>query len=224
MFIGMSGYTKLFNSILASTIWRQDNATRIVWITLLAMSNRDGVAEGSVPGLADFARVSVRDARRALANLMAPDTDSRSKECEGRRIEEIDGGWRIINHAKYRAKMSADERREYNRVKQAEHRQRKSTNVKDVNDESALSAHTKADTKAVRTRTVAARRNAAENGKTQKPFVVIRKLAHDVFDAQGPFEDEGDFIEAVKTACARNHIGYDSRTARKAVESVLARR
>ncbi len=220
----MTGYTKLFNSILASTIWRADNATRIVWITLLAMSDRNGIAEGSVPGLADFARVSVRDTRKALANLMAPDADSRTKEADGRRIEEIDGGWRIVNHAKYRAKMSADERKEYNRVKQAEHRQRKSTNVKDVNDESALSAHTKAeaDTEARSTRTRApatpenSRRLKKKNPEDNFKVIValIRKELKQIADE--------DLIEATKTLCARRQIAYDSFVVRKAVEAVIA--
>jgi hypothetical protein len=134
----MAGYTKLFNSILASTIWRADDKVRIVWITLLAMADKNGIAEGSVPGLADFARVSVEDARRALSVLAAPDEDSRSKEFEGRRIEEVEGGWRLLNHSKYRSKMGADERREYLKQKQREYRKRRqqmSTNVNNVSDE-----------------------------------------------------------------------------------------
>jgi hypothetical protein len=118
----MSGYTKLFSSIIGSTIWREDNDTRIVWITMLAMADKDGVVEASVPGLADFSRISVDGTRAALAKLMAPDPDSRSKEFDGRRVEEQDGGWRLLNHAKYRAKLSEIERREYKRAKQAEYR------------------------------------------------------------------------------------------------------
>jgi len=118
----MTGYTKLFHSILASTIWREDDKTRIVWITLLAMANKYGVAEGSIPGLADMARVSIEDCEAALAKLEGPDKYSRTKENDGRRIEPVDGGWLLLNHAKYRAKMNQDDRREYNRLKQAEHR------------------------------------------------------------------------------------------------------
>lgn len=121
----MTGYIKLFGSILASTVWREDNETRIVWITLLAMADRDGLAEGSVPGLADFARLPVDDVRRALDKLSSPDPDSRTPDHEGRRIQKVDGGWLVLNHAKYRAKMNLDDRREYLRKKQAEHRQRK---------------------------------------------------------------------------------------------------
>lgn len=160
--MSMPGYTKLFNSILASTIWREDDKTRIVWITLLAMSDKNGVAEGSVPGLADLARVTIPECEASLVKLMSPDPYSRTTENEGMRIKKVDGGWAILNHAKYRAKMSSDERREYNRLKQQEfrsknkstRRQRKSITVNDNQSQSALSAHTdteaKADTNTVR--------------------------------------------------------------------------
>lgn len=143
--MGMAGYTKLFNSILASTIWRADMPTRIVWITLLAMADKNGVAEGSVPGLADFARVSLPECQKALDSLMAPDEWSRSQEHEGRRIIAIDGGWQILNHAKYRAKLGADERREYLRIKQAEQRRKR---VNSTVDKSTRSTHTEASPQA----------------------------------------------------------------------------
>lgn len=151
----MAGYTKLFNSILASTIWRAPDKTRIVWITLLAMADKNGIAEGSVPGLADFARVSIPACRKALAELMAPDNDSRSQEYDGRRIEATDGGWRILNHRKYRERLNTDERREYFRLKKREQRS-KSTFVQNVQDKSTLSTQAEAspstDPKNVRTR------------------------------------------------------------------------
>ena len=53
----MSGYTKLHSNIIHSTIWRAPNHVRLVWITMLALCDRDGVVEASVPGLADAARV-----------------------------------------------------------------------------------------------------------------------------------------------------------------------
>jgi hypothetical protein len=109
----MHGYTKLFGSILASTIWREDKNTRIVWITMLAMANRNGLVEGSIPGVADMARLSVDETREAIVKLESPDPDSRSKDQEGRRIVPVDGGWFLVNHAKYRGKMSKDDRREY---------------------------------------------------------------------------------------------------------------
>lgn len=152
----MSGYTKLFHSILASTIWRGDDKLRIVWITMMAMADRYGVVEASIPGLADFARVSLEDCEQALDALQSPDKYSRSKEHDGRRIEAIDGGWRLLNHSKYREKMNADERREYLRVKQAEQRQKRkrasvntqSTSVADRSGASTLSTHAEAEAEA----------------------------------------------------------------------------
>lgn len=137
----MAGYTKLFNSILASTIWREDDKTRILWITLLAMADKHGIAEGSVPGLADLARVSLADCEHSLKRLSEPDQYSRSKVHDGRRIKETEGGWQLINHGKYREKMNADDRREYLRLKQAEHRQQKSTNVNTRSAQRSMSTH-----------------------------------------------------------------------------------
>ncbi len=104
-------YTKLFHSVITSTVWRLDDQIRLVWITMLATCDRHGIVEASVPGLAHVAGVSPDDVERAVATFLAPDAYSRTKDHEGRRIELVDGGWRILNHAKYRAKMSEDERR-----------------------------------------------------------------------------------------------------------------
>jgi hypothetical protein len=137
----VSGYTKLFSSIIGSTIWKADNEIRIVWVTLLALADRHGCVESSIPGLADFAHVSLPDCERALEALGSPDPYSRSKDLDGRRIMPIDGGWQLVNHAKYRAAVSADDRREYLRKKQREYRLKvhvntQSTNVNNVSDKS----------------------------------------------------------------------------------------
>jgi len=170
----MAGYTKLFNSILASTIWRSDDKTRIVWITLLAMADKDGICEGSIPGLADLARVSVEDCEAALAELMAPDKYSRTTEYEGRRIEPVDGGWLLLNHAKYRAKMSEDDIREKNRQRQAKWREKHKSNAssnaesQDVtlsNAESRQSRHTEAE---AYTKTKEEEKNIVANAPSSK--------------------------------------------------------
>jgi hypothetical protein len=118
----MNGYTKLFQDIVTSSIWGENDKTRIVWITMLALADRDGVVRSSLGGLAHQARVGKEDCEAALKKLMAPDDDSRSKEFGGRRIEPTDGGWLLLNHAKYRSKMGMEERREYLRMKKQEYR------------------------------------------------------------------------------------------------------
>lgn len=121
----MAGYTKLFSEIIHSTIWQESDQTRIVWITMLALSNKYGDVSASVPGLAHTANVSLPECEKALEKLLSPDPYSRSIDYEGRRIKIIEGGWNILNYQKYRNKMRAEERKEYLRIKQAEYRSKK---------------------------------------------------------------------------------------------------
>src|SRR6266446_3587224 len=149
--MAIQGYTKLFSSIVTSTIWTESNETRLVWITMLALSDKDGVVPASVPGLANLARVSLEECEQALGVLAGPDKYSRTTEFEGRRIEKIDGGWRLLNHGKYRRMLSTEERREYLATKQREYRSRvkqSSTSVTDVSDTDTRLTHTDADTEA----------------------------------------------------------------------------
>lgn len=112
---------------------------------MLALKNKSGIVEGSVPGLADMARLNLADTVEALKTLSEPDEYSRTKEFEGRRIQEIEGGWLVLNHEKWRKKMSADERRDYLRIKQREHRERVNKSVNKRGQSSTLSTHTEAE-------------------------------------------------------------------------------
>lgn len=123
------GYTKLFGCIVASTIWRKDNATRLVWITMLAMKNERHIVEASLPGLADLARVSFEDCEKAIKKLESPDKYSRNQENEGRRIQKCEGGWLILNGEHYRKLMSTEERREYQKLYHRKYRAKKKNNV-----------------------------------------------------------------------------------------------
>lgn len=121
----MAGYTKLFSEIVTSTIWQEDDKTRIIWITMLALSNKYGEVSASVPGLAHTAHVKLTECEKALKKLEAPDRYSRSQEYDGRRIGRIDGGFKILNYGKYRERMRSEDRTEYLRIKQAELRARR---------------------------------------------------------------------------------------------------
>lgn len=105
----MAGWTKLFSSIVTSSIWCEDDKTFRVWVALLALSDQEGIVEGSVPGLANLCRLQPAEMRAALEKLASPDPDSRSPEFEGRRIKKIEGGWRLLNYEKYRQKAVAGE-------------------------------------------------------------------------------------------------------------------
>lgn len=137
----MNGYTKLFSTILTSTIWQEPIEVKVLWITMLALSDKNGYVSGSIPGLAHVAGISVEDCQKAIESLTAPDRFSRTKVEDGRRIRETDGGWDLVNHAKYRVLLSVEERKEYNRRKQQEHRERE--RVANVKTASNLSANVK---------------------------------------------------------------------------------
>src|SRR4051812_30962366 len=123
----MSGYTKLFGSILNSTVWvGQTPATKLVWIVLLASADRDGIVTASVAGLAKLAEVKRAECERALKLFLAPDPDSSSREHDGRRIEPVDRGWRILNHAKYRDLQGREDQLVSQRERQKRYRDRHS--------------------------------------------------------------------------------------------------
>lgn len=132
----MSGYTKLFASIVGSTIWQEDLATKVMWITMLAMSDSEGIVEGSVPGLAHIAGVTVQEAERALEKFQQPDKYSRTPDYDGRRIEVVDGGWLILNRAKYRDKDWQEDKAE--RRRKVNHRYYESQKLRPNSDRKSL--------------------------------------------------------------------------------------
>ena len=115
----MAGFTKLFSSILTSSVWQEDDKTRLLWITMLASADADGRVEAAIPGMAMLARISIAECEHGLEVLLSPDEYSRTTEHEGRRIEAIDGGWLILNYRKYRDSARPASRAEYHRKRRA---------------------------------------------------------------------------------------------------------
>jgi hypothetical protein len=132
----MDTYVKVFQSILDSTVWQENLPTKVVWITMLAMKDRRGYVGASIPGLAKRAGVTLGECEEALQKFLAPDPYSRSTANEGRKIGPAQGGWMVLNHEAYRNKMSAEDRRDYQRVKQSEYRARKKSQ-RELNHEAA---------------------------------------------------------------------------------------
>lgn len=149
------GFTKLFSGLIHSTVWREEMHVKVVWITMLAMADKNGHVLASMPGLADAARVSMEQCEEALGRLAAPDKHSRTKTNQGRRISEIDGGWAILNYAKYRAHRDTEARREQVREAVSRYRERKRAVINVSHGEPRLSqAEAEAE---------------AENGRKEEP-------------------------------------------------------
>ncbi len=98
---------------------------KVVWVTMLAMADSRGRVLSSLPGMAHIAGVSMEQCQDAIAKLTGPDPYSRTKEHEGRRIQECDGGWLLLNYLKYREMRDQDERRIQTREAVSRHRARK---------------------------------------------------------------------------------------------------
>jgi hypothetical protein len=115
-------FVKLDCGILDSSLWAEDSDTCKVFLTMLAMCEPEGLCRATAPGISHRARLSLSVVKKALAVLESPDSESRSEEEDGRRIERVDGGYHIVNYLKYRAKSSLEERREQVREAVARHR------------------------------------------------------------------------------------------------------
>jgi hypothetical protein len=89
------------------------------------MADKNGEVQGSIPGIARVAGVTLDDCNRAIKRLTSPDLYSRTKDDEGRRIEEIEGGWALINHGKYRDMASREDSKDAAAKRQARVRERK---------------------------------------------------------------------------------------------------
>ncbi len=122
-------YNKIFTKILDSSIWLEQAHVRLVWITMIAMQDKDGlVSLSGVGNVAQRARVSDQEAADAIHILESPDTRNPGQEHEGRRLERIPGtGWVVINSKKYRDIVFAEEARRLNRERVQRYREKAKT-------------------------------------------------------------------------------------------------
>lgn len=170
----MTGYTKVFNSILTSTIWQEDSDTKVVWVTLLALADANGVADATIPGLANLAGVPLAKTIEAVKKFMAPDPYSRTKTDGGRRIMEVEGGWLLLNHAAYRQRRDPEARRAQNKLAQQRFRDKNADSKPIVSQCKPMSAQAEAE--------AVTEANNSSAALTSKPSV--SKRATEEFDTQ----------------------------------------
>lgn len=95
-------YTPVFREFTTSSMWAESPATRCVWLWLMLNADPEGCVPGTIPGLAVAANVSLDETRAAVDKFMAPDPDSNTPDHEGRRLEKVPHGWRILNFEYWR--------------------------------------------------------------------------------------------------------------------------
>ncbi len=149
------GYSKLHSSLVNSSLWCERDDVRLLFITMLALADYNGDIFGSWGGIARQANIQYppdEDERDPFVILMEPDADSsdifRNPENEGRRVEEIAGGFHIINYPFYRGLRNDDDRREQNRQAQSAYRKRNKPKSAKVSQGNPQSAHAEAEAEA----------------------------------------------------------------------------
>ena len=208
----VGGFTKLFASLIHSTVWRADMHVKVVWITLLAMADRRGQVWASLPGLADASRVSFAQCQDALNILSSPDAYSRTKANEGRRIRDIEGGWEIINYLKHRAMRDEEERRLQTRAAVARFRAKKSresVTVSQRKPRKPKQAQAEAEAEAVQDQDQDLRAFArrAPNATIADRKRQLRSAIHTYLDSHPESTDE-ELREHVKQVAAHLHVSW----------------
>ena len=109
-------YNPLFTKIVDSSIWLEDDSTRIVWVTALAVMDRDGRVHLSCEeNFARRANVTMRKLQDALAVLEAPDPHKAGQPFDGRRLARTEYGWRVLNAEAHRKLITEARIREQTR-------------------------------------------------------------------------------------------------------------
>lgn len=120
----MNSWTPLWNRIVDSSIWTEPYQVRVLFLTMLALKDRDHVVRYDAFGLARRANMKESEVMEAMKVLMAPDKKRiEPQDFDGRRVEAREDGWLILNGEKYR-KLVGLTLRERKAINQYHYRQK----------------------------------------------------------------------------------------------------
>lgn len=116
-------WVPVFSSIIYSSLWDEPYHVRLLFMTMLAIKDKDHVVRRTVYALKKAANITEEEVEEALKILAAPDRRrSENQEFEGRRIAKVEEGWLILNGDKYRKLLQTAKRREQKRRYEAKRR------------------------------------------------------------------------------------------------------
>jgi hypothetical protein len=122
-------FVKIYGSIIRSTVWQTKPHIKLTWLTMLILADSEGRVEGSIPGLAATTGVSIEQVEEALECFRSPDKYSRTKDNDGRRIEDIRGGWLVLNHNLYRDMRTETQQKQASRQQKYREKKKKTGKV-----------------------------------------------------------------------------------------------
>lgn len=123
-------WSPIFSKIVDSSLWSEPDFVVKVFLTLLAKKDADQVARLTAYAIGKLCWPKDDEAEKrvleALSILASPDTKRvEPQPHEGRRIQKVEGGWYLLNGRFYEEMMRRQNRRDYQKDKQAEYRKRK---------------------------------------------------------------------------------------------------
>lgn len=222
-------YVKLFSSIVNSTIWDEEPAISKLWITMLALADQHGEVLITIPGLARLARISLETCEAGLAKFQLPDKYSWTKDEEGRRIGEVEGGWRLLNYAKYRQMISESDRREKAAVRQQRYRDKSRNVPRDDSNAPVTPSDAPSPQVEVEVEVIKQNQNIGIDQATSKAFLELglggteaRMLCQDVIKAYVHFY-KCSFAEAADGLILRwNQYSASTITFKKGIKKFLS--
>jgi hypothetical protein len=164
----------MFKTIFDGSLYGQFEPT-VVFMAMLVIAEREGIVDMTPQAIAARCGFPVEVVLRGIAELEKPDPLSRTPDEEGRRIIRLEDtrswGWRITNYEKYEKIRSAEERREYFRLKKQEQRAkaRQSTDVHTVHQGPPPNLHPNPKTQPERIQNQRALKTLSEIGEETMP-------------------------------------------------------
>lgn len=143
-------YGKVFESMYDGTLRGHWQAI-VTMQQLVVLATPDGVVDMTPEAIAGRTSIPLAIIKAGLKHLADPDPFTRTPGEEGRRIVLLDDhrpwGWRLVNHAKYRALRDHEQKREADRLRQSKKRN-EDKGVASTSRDVAKVAHTDTDTDA----------------------------------------------------------------------------
>lgn len=123
--MGTKLFGKVFQQIYDSTV-AADWETMVVWMQFIILADEDGVVDSPPFAISRRTGLPLDMIEKAIKELEQPDPLSRSSDDSGARLvrldEHRDWGWKLPTYPEYSKRITAEQKRQYNRERQREKR------------------------------------------------------------------------------------------------------
>lgn len=110
------------DSIVDSSLWTEPYFVRVLFVTMMALKDKDFIVRRSAFAIAQRAHMTEAEVLKGLKILSSPDKRRLEPQAwDGRRLQKVEEGWLILNGRKYREIIGAQKRREYKAGKAREY-------------------------------------------------------------------------------------------------------